>query len=122
MLAKTCIFGILLLLSTPVLASTLPTWHATGSHQDAMVLVPPSDDPVTLRIVDAQQQVMLMLTLDATQGVKERIDFTWIPTGHYVLEVQFEQQTFYKTLLVQGDRVQTPNDTQHFRTATRFDL
>lgn len=122
MKVKALVLGILLLLSIDSVARTLPTWHAAGEHHHAMLLIPPSEAPVIVRIVDAQQRVLLHLTLEAIQGAKERIDFDWVPTGHYVLEVDFDQQTFYKTLSVQNDRVRASDASEQFQTVPRFDL
>ena len=54
------------------LAATLPTWHVAAPHRCAMIVVPPSEHPVIIRVTDAQQQVFLLLTLDAQNGIEEK--------------------------------------------------
>ena len=117
-LRNTLLFSFAFLLAQAGVASTLPTLHAVNQHHYAMLLVPPSDHPVTIKITDGQQRVFLHLVLDATTGVEKNIDFSWMPAGHYHLEVHYEGQALYKTMYVRPDRVGSLDATVTFRTTS----
>ena len=101
-------------------ATSLPTWHVLETHRCAMIVVPPSEYPVTIKVTDAQQQVFLWLTLDASQGVKEKIDFSAMPIGRYALEVHYNQQPFHKLVHVHPNQVTDQDASVEFRVAQHY--
>lgn len=118
MLRNLLTVGLVSLLTSFGFATTGPTLHASGEHHYAMLLVPPSDHPVTVKVTDGHQQVFLHRTLDAAAGSEERIDFSWMDAGHYYLEVSHEGRTFYKTVYVRPDRVGSLDRSITFQTTS----
>ena len=102
------------------LAATLPTWHVAAPHRCAMIVVPPSEHPVIIRVTDAHQQVFLLLTLDAQNGIEEKIDFSAMPVGRYSLEVHYNQQPFYKIVHVHSNQVTDQDASAAFRVAQHY--
>ncbi len=102
------------------LAASLPTWHIAAPHRCAMIVVPPSEHPVTIRVTDAQQRVFLSLTLDALEGIEKKIDFSAMPVGRYSLEVHYNQQPFYKLVHVHPNQVTDPDASVDFRVAQHY--
>ncbi len=115
-LHKTFVIGYFLVLTNSGFGATLPTLHAIGEHHYAMLEVPASVHPIEVRITNAQQQVFLHLTLNAAQGAYEKLNFSRMPTGHYFLEVHFGDQSFYKSVFVQQDRIRMLDTNSGFRT------
>jgi hypothetical protein len=106
--------------SSNSLAAWLPTWHIAAPHRCAMIVVPPSEHPVIIRVTDAQQQVFLLLTLDARSGIEEKIDFSAMPIGRYSLEVHYNQQPFYKIVHVHPNQVTDQDASVTFRVAQHY--
>ena len=109
-----------LLLTGQGFGASQPTFHALGQHHCAMLLVPPSDQPVTIKVTDPQQQVFLYLTLEAADGVEERINFARMPAGPYYIEVQYEEYTFFKVVYVQNSHVNAADASVDFQTTRYF--
>ncbi len=82
-----------------------------------MVVAPPSEHPVTIRVTDGQQQVFLWLTLDAPNGIREKIDFSAMPVGRYSLEIHYNQQPYYKLVHVHPNQVTDQDASGEFRVA-----
>lgn len=97
--------------------ASLPTWHLLEPHRCAMIVLPPSGHPVTIRLTDGQQQVFLLKTLDASNGIREKIDFSAMPIGRYSLEVYYNQQPFYKLVHVHANQVTDQDASVGFRMA-----
>ena len=102
------------------LANSLPTWHIAAPHRCAMIVAPPSEHPVIVRVTDAHQQVFLLLTLDAQNGLEEKIDFSAMPVGRYSLEVHYNQQPFYKIVHVHSNQVTDQDASIEFRVAQHY--
>ncbi len=85
-----------------------------------MIVVPPSEHPVIIRVTDAQQRVFLSLTLDAQNGLEEKIDFSAMPIGRYSLEVHYNQQPFYKLVHVHSNQVTDQDASVAFRVAQHY--
>lgn len=85
-----------------------------------MIVAPPSEHPVIIRVTDAQQQVFVLLSLDASDGIKEKIDFSSMPPGRYSLEVNFNQQPFYKIVHVHSNQVTDQDASVEFRVAQHY--
>lgn len=100
--------------------ASLPTWHLLEPHRCAMIVLPPSDHPVTIRLTDGQQQVFLLKTLDASNGIREKIDFSAMPIGRYSLEVHYNQQPFYKLVHVHANQVTDQDASVGFRVAQHY--
>ena len=98
-------------------AASLPTWHIAEPHRCAMIVVPPSEHPVTIRVIDAQQRVFVSLTLDASEGIEEKIDFSAMPPGRYSLELTFDRRPFYKIVHVHSNQVTDQDASAAFRVA-----
>ena len=101
-------------------SASLPTWHIAAPHRCAMIVVPPSEHPVIIRVTDAQQQVFLLLTLDAQNGIEEKIDFSAMPVGRYSLEVHYNQQPFYRLVHVHPNQVTDQDASIEFRVAQHY--
>lgn len=103
-------------------AAPLPTLHMIEQHQCAMLVVPSSHHPVTIQVTNSQQQVFLRLSLDAARGTERRLNFSHMPSGHYLVEVQFDHRTLYKVVRVDEDRVTLFDTFAEFKTTENFQL
>ena len=117
---KIFMIGCLLLVTTGAFAFTLPTLHAIGQHRCAMLLTPSSEQPVVVTVTDAQQQIFLQLSLDATDGVEQRINFAPMPPGHYFVEVRYNGRSFHKVVHLQNDHVNTVGASTEFQATENF--
>ena len=117
-------FTLLIIVSLGVLpsssAASLPSWHVLETHRCAMIVVPPSEHPLIIKVTDAQQQVFLYLTLDASNGAEKKIDFSAMPTGHYFLEVHYNHQTFHKLVQVHPNWVKDQDASTGFRLTQHY--
>lgn len=103
-------------------AAPLPTLHMIEQHHCAMLVVPSSHHPVTIQVTNPQQQVFLRQSLDATRGTEQRLNFSHMPSGHYLVEVLFDHRTLYKVVRVDEDRVTLFDTFTEFKTTANFRL
>ena len=101
-------------------SASLPTWHIAAPHRCAMIVVPLSEHPVVIRVIDSQQRIFLSLTLDAKNGLEKKIDFSAMPVGRYSLEVHYNQQPFYKLVHVHPNQVTDQDASATFRVAQHY--